>query len=35
MLNPDLRAIVGPDEAAEIGAEMRLDSLIEYRLTGV
>lgn len=33
MLNPDLRTIVGPDEAAEIGAELRLDTLIEYRLT--
>jgi hypothetical protein len=35
LLTPDGRASVGPDEAAEIGAEMRLDSLIEYRLTGV
>jgi hypothetical protein len=36
MLNPDLEAIVGPDEAAalaaEIGAEMRLESLDEYTL---
>jgi glyoxylase-like metal-dependent hydrolase (beta-lactamase superfamily II) len=36
MLNPDLEAIVGPGEAAalaaEIGAEMRLESLDEYTL---
>jgi glyoxylase-like metal-dependent hydrolase (beta-lactamase superfamily II) len=36
MLNPDLEAMVGPDEAAalaaEIGAEMRLESLDEYTL---
>jgi glyoxylase-like metal-dependent hydrolase (beta-lactamase superfamily II) len=36
MLNPDLEAIVGPDEAAalaaEIGAEMRLEALDEYTL---
>ena len=36
MLNPDLEAIVGPAEAAalaaEIGAEMRLESLDEYKL---
>jgi glyoxylase-like metal-dependent hydrolase (beta-lactamase superfamily II) len=36
MLNPDLEAIVGPREAAalaaEIGAEMRLESLDEYTL---
>jgi hypothetical protein len=36
MLNPDLEAIVGPSEAAalaaEIGAEMRLESLDEYSL---
>jgi len=36
MLNPDLEAIVGPAEAAalaaEIGAEMRLESLDEYTL---
>jgi glyoxylase-like metal-dependent hydrolase (beta-lactamase superfamily II) len=32
MLNPDLRTIVGADEAAEIGAQMRLDHLYEYRL---
>ncbi len=31
MLNPDLQTIVGPDEAAEIGAEMRLTTLYEYR----
>jgi hypothetical protein len=36
MLNPDLEAIAGSDEAAalaaEIGAEMRLESLDEYTL---
>lgn len=36
MLNPDLEAMVGPDEAAalaaEIGTEMRLESLDEYTL---
>jgi glyoxylase-like metal-dependent hydrolase (beta-lactamase superfamily II) len=32
MLNPDLRTIVRPEEAAEIGAEMRLDTLFDYRL---
>jgi glyoxylase-like metal-dependent hydrolase (beta-lactamase superfamily II) len=36
MLNPDLEAIAGPDQAAalaaEIGAEMRLESLDEYTL---
>jgi len=36
MLNPDLATIVGPEEAAlmgdEIGAQLRLDSLDEYRL---
>ena len=36
MLNPDLEALVGPDEAAalaaEMGAEMRLESLDEYTL---
>ena len=35
MLNPDVRTIVGPDEAEEIGAEMRLDTLHEYRLTTI
>ena len=32
MLNPDLRGIVAPEEADEIGAQMRLDALYEYRL---
>lgn len=36
MLNPDLERLVGPQEAAllaaELGAEMRLESLDEYRL---
>ena len=36
MLNPDLEAIVGADEAAllkaELGTQMRLDSFDEYRL---
>jgi hypothetical protein len=36
MLNPDLEAIASPEEAAalaaEIGAEMRLESLDEYSL---
>ena len=32
MLNPDLRGVVAPEEADEIGAQMRLDALYEYRL---
>jgi hypothetical protein len=32
MLNPDLRGIVAPEEADEIGAQMRLDTLYAYRL---
>jgi glyoxylase-like metal-dependent hydrolase (beta-lactamase superfamily II) len=32
MLNPDLRGIVAPEEADEVGAQMRLDALYEYRL---
>jgi hypothetical protein len=35
MLNPDLEAIAGPEAAAlaaEIGAEMRLESLVEYTI---
>ncbi len=37
MLNPDLRALVGPDEAAaleaELGTEVRIESLDEYQTT--
>ena len=36
MLNPNLEEIVGPEEAAlleaELGTQMRLESLDEYRL---
>ncbi len=37
MLNPRIKEFVGPEEAevivAELGTEMRLESLYEYRLT--
>ncbi len=38
MLNPRIEELVGPEEAAvitaELGAEIRLETLYEYRLAG-